>query len=82
VLATNTGLTAIVDHRGRVTHALARNTRGVLVGEVEGRTGVTFYGWWVSRYGLWPLWLLALSVVGLGTRSHLRKRRSSADRSC
>ncbi|NDP39601.1 MAG: apolipoprotein N-acyltransferase [Rhodoferax sp.] len=82
VLATNTGLTAIVDHRGRVTHALARNTRGALVGEVEGRTGVTFYGWWVSRYGLWPLWLLALSLVLLGTRSHLRKRRSSADRSC
>ncbi|WP_394754966.1 apolipoprotein N-acyltransferase [Rhodoferax sp.] len=82
VLATNTGLTAIVDHRGRVTHALARNTRGALVGEVEGRTGVTPYAWWVSRYGLWPLWLLALAVVGLGTRSGLRKRPSSEPRSC
>ena len=82
VLATNTGLTAIVDHRGRVTHTLARNTRGVLVGEVEGRNGVTPYGWWVSRYGSWPLWLLALSLVGLATHSRLRKRQCRADRPC
>ncbi|WP_367121941.1 apolipoprotein N-acyltransferase [Rhodoferax sp.] len=82
VLATNTGLTAIVDHRGRVTHTLARNTRGVLVGQVEGRNGVTAYGWWVSRYGLWPLWLLALSLVALATRSRLRKRQCQTDRSC
>lgn len=74
VLATNTGLTAIVDHRGRLTHTLARNTRGVLVGEVQGRTGVSAYAWWVSRYGLWPLWLLALGLVGLGARARLRSR--------
>lgn len=82
VLATNTGLTAIVDHRGRVTHRLARNTRDVLVGEVEGRTGVTPYGGWVSRFGLWPMWLLALSVVGLAAYSRLRKRQDPTDRPC
>lgn len=74
VLATNTGATAIVDHRGRVVTAIPRDTRAVLVGEVEGRTGVTPYAGWVARFGLWPLWLGALGLVLLAMRSHLRKR--------
>ena len=63
IRATNTGATVIIDHRGQVTHELPRHTRGVLVGEVEGRNGLTPYAWWVSRYGLWPLWGLALGIV-------------------
>lgn len=74
VLATNTGLTAIVDHRGGVVAAIARDTRAVLVGEVEGRTGVTPYAWWVARFGLWPFWLGAVALALLATRSRLRKR--------
>ena len=65
VRATNTGATAIIDHQGRVTHLLPRYTRAVLVGEVEGRNGVTAYAWWVSRFGLWPLWLLGLGLAAL-----------------
>ncbi|MBC7601939.1 MAG: apolipoprotein N-acyltransferase [Ramlibacter sp.] len=61
--ATNTGATVIIDHRGRVTHSLARLTRGVLTGEVEGRTNITPYAAWVSRLGLWPFWLLAFAVT-------------------
>ena len=63
VRATNTGATAILDHRGHTVAALPRLTRGVLVGVVEGRTGLTPFAWWVSRMGLWPLWILALGVV-------------------
>ncbi len=63
IRATNTGDTVIIDHTGRVTHALARHTRGVLLGEVQGRDGITPYAWWVSHAGLWPLWLLAAGVV-------------------
>jgi apolipoprotein N-acyltransferase len=63
--ATNTGATAIIDHRGRVTHALARYTRGVLTGEVEGRSTITPYAYWVSRLGLWPLWMLGMAVLFL-----------------
>jgi apolipoprotein N-acyltransferase len=65
IRATNTGATVIIDHHGRVAGSLPRHTRGVLTGEVEGRTGITRYAAWVSRLGLWPLWLLALAVVGV-----------------
>lgn len=74
VLATNTGVTAIVDHRARLVSALPRQTRGVLEGEVEGRTGITPYAWWVARVGLWPFWLLAGGLVLLASRRGWRKR--------
>jgi apolipoprotein N-acyltransferase len=63
IRATNTGATAIIDRFGRVTHILARHTRGVLVGEVEGGTAFTPYARWVSAWGLWPLWGIALAAV-------------------
>lgn len=63
--ATNTGATVIINHQGEVTHSLERHTQGVLTGEVRGRSGITPYAWWVSRLGLWPLWLLSLLVVVL-----------------
>jgi apolipoprotein N-acyltransferase len=61
--ATNTGATVIMDYQGRVTARLPRLTAGVLDGSVEGRTGITPFAWWVSRWGLWPIWLLALTPV-------------------
>jgi len=63
VRATNTGATAILDHQGQVTAALPRMQAGALVGEVQGREGLTPFAWWASRCGLWPLWLLGLAVV-------------------
>ncbi len=63
IRATNTGATAIVDHRGRVAAQLAPFTRGTLQGQVEGRTGTTPFAWWAARTGLWPLALVALLVV-------------------
>ena len=74
LLSTNTGVTAIVDHQARVLQTLPRDTRDVLVGEVEGRKGLTPYAWWVSRLGLWPYWLAGLATVLLSWRWHLRKR--------
>jgi apolipoprotein N-acyltransferase len=63
IRATNTGATAIIDHTGRVTDLLPRHTRGVLVGDVEGRSGITPYAWWAARFGLWPWWGLIFTMI-------------------
>ena len=73
IRATNTGATVIIDHTGRVTHELPRHTRGVLVGEVEGRNGLTPYVQWVSRFGLWPFWGGAGVLVLLAWLAHRRR---------
>ena len=65
VRATNTGATAILDHQALVQKALPARTRGVLVGEVQGRTGVTPFAWWAARFGLWPLWALCLLFAAM-----------------
>ncbi|MDR2128074.1 MAG: apolipoprotein N-acyltransferase [Burkholderiaceae bacterium] len=68
--ATNTGATAIIDHRGAVTAQLPRLTRGALQGHFEGRTAITPYAWWAARLGLWPLagWCTALLLGALAWR--------------
>ncbi len=73
VRATNTGATAIVDHRGQVQAELPRHTRGVLMDEVEGRVGLTPYARWVAHTGLWPLWLLGAGGLAWAV---WRKRRA------
>jgi len=69
--ATNTGATAVIDHRGRLTASLAPFTRGALEAEVQGRRGATPYAWWASRAGLWPY--LALGVLGCAACSARRR---------
>ncbi|HSV82785.1 MAG TPA: apolipoprotein N-acyltransferase [Ramlibacter sp.] len=73
IRATNTGATVIIDRAGRVTHALPRLTRGVLLGEVQGGRGITPYAWWIARLGLWPLWIGALAVAGLAWWARRRR---------
>ena len=63
--STNTGVTAIIDHQGRVTHRLAPFVRGALEGAYEGRIGTTPFAWWAGRWGLWPLVGLALMVLAV-----------------
>jgi len=63
--ATNTGATAIIDHRAQVLAQLPPFTQGVLDGRVQGREGLTPFAWWSARFGLWP-WLLLAAVVIAG----------------
>ena len=78
VRATNTGATAVIDHRGSVLQQLPRDRRGVLLGQVQGRSGApTPYAVWVSRWGLWPLWGGALLVVLAAALQARRARQRS-----
>ena len=78
VRATNTGATAVVDHRGRVQAALPPYTEGVLNARVQGRAGVTPFAWWAARWGLWPLVGAAALVLVLLAASAERARRGAA----
>jgi apolipoprotein N-acyltransferase len=79
VRATNTGMTAVIDHRGVVTASLPPFQRGELETSVQGRTGTTPFAWWAGRLGLWPLLALGLLPIawafarrpssGVGTRA-------------
>ena len=87
VRATNTGATAIIDHRARVLAQAPRTSVQVLTGQVVGvgQSGdvrdVTPFARWAGRLGLWPMWALAL-VLLLGpvalARAMRRRRRSGA----
>ncbi len=59
VRATNTGISALIDHRGRVTAALGLFERGVLSGTVQPRIGVTPF----VRFGSLPALLLAAAML-------------------
>ena len=63
--ATNTGATAIIDHRARVTASLPPFTQGVLEGRVQGREGLTPFARWTAAFGLWPWLVLAAAVIGI-----------------
>jgi apolipoprotein N-acyltransferase len=73
VRATNTGATAVVDHRGRVQALWPPGERGVLRASVQGREGTTPFAWWAARAGLWPLLAAALLLAWPAWR-HARRR--------
>ncbi|GAA0763655.1 apolipoprotein N-acyltransferase [Ideonella azotifigens] len=79
VRATNTGMTAAIDHHGVVTQALPGWTTGVLDVTVQGRQGDTPYARWLSRCGLWPLWAL-VALVLLAARVMPRREGTSPTR--
>jgi apolipoprotein N-acyltransferase len=64
VRATNTGMTAVIDHQGQVTAQLPRHSTGVLVASVEGRADKpTGFAQWASRWHLWPLAMLCALIL-------------------
>jgi apolipoprotein N-acyltransferase len=68
--ATNTGMTAIVNPRGRVERVLAPFGEGALVGEVSGYTGATPYVRWGNA--------AALLLVAIGLFAPLAGLRRNA----
>lgn len=70
VTATNTGITAAIDARGRVAAQLPTHQPGVLPVTVQGMTGLTPY----ARFGD-KLALLIVGVVLIAAAARVRRRR-------
>ena len=73
--ATNTGLTAIVDAKGRVQESLASQAPNILLGQVQGMTGDTPF----NRWGNAALLVLVL-LAGLASWRQARRRQHDAAR--
>jgi len=67
--ATNTGITSVIAHTGRVVAELPWFTRGVLEVTIDGRTGATPY----QRFGDGPALALAAALVALAWWSARRR---------
>lgn len=71
--ATNNGVTAIINHRGEITHTLEQFTAAVLSADVAIVSGQTPY----RRFHDWPIFIFSLLLCGLAvfqsTRFTLRK---------
>lgn len=78
--ATNTGATAVIDHRGNVTHQFPRTQRGRLEATAQGRNGLTPFARWSSAGGLWPAWALCGGVLALAALALALRHRPAARR--
>jgi apolipoprotein N-acyltransferase len=67
--ATNTGISAIIDHRGRLIDTLPSFVRGAVTAEIQPRQGATPF----SRFGHAPAVGLALVLVLLGGQRQIRR---------
>ena len=75
LLATNTGMTAIVGVDGKIEAELPPFTRSALRGEVRAYQGVTPY----VRWGNWPVILVSLGLLLIaGWRRHLTRNAHKA----
>ena len=59
--STNTGITALVNHKGEIVKQLPTKQRATLTAYAQTRQGLTPF----MKFGLWPLWILSLLVLGI-----------------
>jgi apolipoprotein N-acyltransferase len=60
--STNTGITALVDHKGNIVKQLPTKQRTTLTAQAETRQGLTPF----MQFGIWPLLILSLLTLLLG----------------
>ncbi len=75
--ANNTGITAVIDDKGRVTQRLEPWTEGILEATIQGRKGATPYAMW----GDLPILLICLAGLGIGAAQRLRHGKHSGSAS-
>ena len=59
---TNTGISAVIDHRGQIQAIGPQFQSEVIRGEVQPLTGLTPF----ARFGDWPTVVLVITLLGLG----------------
>ena len=60
--STNTGITALVNHKGKIVKQLPTEKRATLTAYAQTRQGLTPF----MQFGLWPLLLMSLLILSLG----------------
>jgi len=73
--ANNTGITAVIDDKGRVTQRLEPFVEGILEATVQGRKGATPYAVW----GDLPILLICIAGIGIGAAQRWRRGRGDGD---
>lgn len=68
--ATNTGITAVIDHRGRVTARVPQFQPTALSARFAARAGATPY----VRFGDWPVLVLGTALLALGIHGGRERR--------
>jgi len=71
IRVTNTGVSSVIDHKGRIQGSIDQNTQGFLDTTVVPRTGVSLY----ARTGNWPVFILAMMILTAALVVHLRARQ-------
>jgi len=71
IRVTNTGVSSVIDHKGRIQGSITQNTAGFLDAKVIPRTGVSLY----ARTGNWPVFILALLIVTVSLVMHRASQR-------
>jgi len=59
IRVTNTGVSSVIDHKGRIQGFIAQNTQGFLDIKVVPRIGISLY----ARTGNWPVFILAMLIL-------------------
>ena len=78
IRATNTGGTAIISAEGRIVQQLQSFVRGNLQGQVLSKdSGITPFAYWAGHWGLMPLWIACLFVMGLAL--YLKRRSDKSN---
>jgi apolipoprotein N-acyltransferase len=75
VRANNTGITAVIDAKGRVTQRIDSFQTGILEATVQGAKGYTPYMAW----GDLPILLVCLAGIGIGAAQRLRRGREDGN---
>jgi apolipoprotein N-acyltransferase len=63
VRATNTGATAVIDHRGRGRDVAAAVPARHARRQRRGRSGLTPFATWAGTLGLWPLFAIGVATL-------------------